>query len=79
MVLGLFNFIWIYLFSKCLFGFKIDTSNLPFSIIARFIPFYFANFWWNAGYEYDYRHSVMNYKVDLIIPFICDIEFYKQV
>lgn len=79
MTLEFWNVVWIWFLEKCLFGFKIDTSRLPFSLVVRLIPFYKVNFWFNAGYDYDVKHHVMNYKVDLIIPFLCDIMLIKQV
>lgn len=79
MILEFWNTVWIYLLSKCLLGFRIDTSRLPFSTVVRLIPFYKLDFWYNADYEYDVAHNVMNYKIDLTIPFICDIMLIWQV
>lgn len=73
MVLDFFNVIWIYFLSKCLFGFRIDTSKLPFSIVARFGLFYSADFYYDSRLEYDHEHGIMNYRLDLIIPFLFDI------
>lgn len=79
MILEFWNTVWIYFLSKCLLGFRIDTSRMPFSTVVRLIPFYKLDFWYNADYEYDVAHNVMNYKIDLIIPFICDIMLIWQV
>lgn len=79
MILEFWNTVWIYFLERCLFGFKIDTSRLPFSLIVNLIPFYKVNFWCNADYEYDMQHQVMNYKMDLIIPYLCDIMLIKQI
>jgi len=79
MILEFWNTLWIYLLSRCLFGFKLDTSRLPFSAVVRLIPFYKVDFWYNADYDYDVEHNVMNYKIDLIIPFVCDIMLIWQV
>lgn len=79
MILEFWNTVWIYFLSKCLLGFKIDTSRLPFSAVVRLIPFYKVDFWYNADYDYDMVHNVMNYKIDLLIPFLCDIMLIWQV
>lgn len=79
MTIEFFNVLWIYILEKCLFGFRFDTSIFPFSIIVRLFPFYKANFWYNADYEYDKEHGIMNYRIDLIIPFVCDLVLIKQV
>lgn len=79
MILEFWNTLWVYFLSRCLFGFKLDTSRLPFSAVVRLIPFYKVDFWYNADYDYDAEHNVMNYKIDLIIPFVCDIMLIWQV
>lgn len=79
MILEFWNTLWIYFLSRCLFGFKLDTSRLPFSAVVRLIPFYKVDFWYNTDYDYDVEHNVMNYKIDLIIPFVCDIMLIWQV
>lgn len=79
MILEFWNTVWIYLLSKCLFGFRIDTSRLPFSVSVRFIPFYKVDFWCNSRKFYDLEHRVMNRQIDLIIPYLCDIMFIKQI
>ena len=63
MILEFWNTLWVYFLSRCLFGFKLDTSRLPFSAVVRLIPFYKVDFWYNADYDYDVEHNVMNYKI----------------
>lgn len=79
MTIELFNFLWIYLLDKSLFGFRLDTSNLPFSIIARFGLFYPIDFWYNSRIEFDRNNFRTNKIYDIVIPYICDIEFIKEV
>lgn len=79
MTIEFFNFLWIYFLNKCLFGFRIDTSCLPFSIVVRLIPLYKLNFWYNNNYEYDARYGAANRHIDLLIPYICDIILVYQV
>lgn len=79
MVLDFFNIIWIYFLNKCLFGFRIDTSILPFSILARFIPFYSVDLYCNNEVQYDSIHNKTNRRIDLIIPGFCDIIYIKEI
>ena len=79
MTLEFFNLFWIYFLNQCLLGFRLDTSRLPFSIVVRFIPFGKEDFWYNNEYYYDEAHGVMNKRIDLIIPFLCDIMLVCQV
>lgn len=79
MVLDFFNIIWIYFLSKCLFGFRIDTSKLPFSIVARFIPFYSVDLYYNNELQYDSIHNKTNRRIDLIIPCLCDIIYIEEI
>lgn len=73
MTLDFFNFLWIYLFKQCLLGLRLDTSNLPFSLVVKLIPFGKEDFWFNSEYYYDNVHKIMNKRIDLIIPWLCDI------
>lgn len=79
MILEFWNTVWIYLFTKYLIGFRIDTSKLPFSIFIKFIPFYKVDFWYNSKIFYDKRNGFLNKQIDLIIPYLCDIVFVKQI
>lgn len=76
MTIGFFNVLWVYFLEKCLFGLRLDTSKLPFSIMARFIPFYTYDFWINKTVEYQSESGQFIKRIDLLLPFICDISLY---
>lgn len=74
MKLNFFDILWFYLFyDKCLFGLRIDSSYLPFSFVFKLGLFYSANFYYSNEFSYDYQHRIMNRRIDLIVPFLCDI------
>lgn len=79
MTISILNFLWIFLFNKSIFGFRLDTSYLPFSILARFGLFYQIDFWFNSRIDYDKVHCRTNKIYDIAIPYICDITFIKEV
>lgn len=76
MILEFFNVVWIYFLSKCLLGFRIDTSFMPFSAIVRFIPFYYASFWCDKSTTFEF--NCINTEYNLIIPFILDVQIVKE-
>lgn len=78
MIIKIFDFIWLYFFFYCLFGFRIDTSRLPFTIFVRFFPTDIKEFWYCNDAEYDFDHDRLNDVIFLTIPHILDFSFWKE-
>lgn len=72
MTLSFFNILWLYFLEKCLFGFRLDTQSLPFSINIMFIPFYKIEYW-NCFSKTVQEDGSVEKRWDLLIPYLCDI------
>lgn len=79
MIIDFFNTLWIFFFKHSLFGIRLDTSKLPFSFIARFGLFYKADFWFCNNIIENKDRYCLERHIDLIIPYVCDINFVKEV
>lgn len=66
------------LLDKAIFGFKIDTSKLPFSIDSKFIPFYWTGMWINKE-KFKQPNGKMTIVKDIMLPLLCDIRIYTDM
>lgn len=78
-----FNILFITFFQDCLLGLRFDTSKLPTTFNIKLFPFYKFGYYIGKHTALDYYEECdiecINRYLDIMIPYLCDIEIIKEI